>query len=221
MRKYEMGDFGELGAWYNPLSWFGENKKFTKEQNVSAGEKWLREVHSAAKPSYSYTQMVQQLKMTHTGEPISDEDYRGFLDSIGFSVNTSKPISDKVKASLVKALAANKKKFPDRRQVSSAFLNSDNVKWTLIDAVGQVAKQGVVQVQETAKAVANVASAGVSTLGFIFRNKWIILGLTATGVGYFLYQNRKELGGRLKEKAFQRIGLGVKPNPRKYRRRKK
>jgi hypothetical protein len=212
MRQYEMGDFGEMGEWYNPLSWFGD-KKFTKEQNRTAGERWLREIHTEAKPTYTYAQMVQQLKMTHYGEVISQEEYDGFLESIGFSVNTSKAISDKVKASLVKALSSNRTKFPDRRQVGSAFLNPDNVRWTLLDAVSQVAKQGAVQVQAAAQTVANVASAGASTLGFIFRNKWLILGAAAAGVGYFLYQNRKELGGRIKEKAFQKIGLGTKPNP--------
>lgn len=213
MRQYHMGDFGNMGEWYNPLSWFGGEKKFTREQNIAAGETWLKQVYAEAKPSYTYAKMVEQLRMTHYGEMITDEEYKSFLDSIGFSVNTSKAISDKVKASLVKAMALNKTKFPDRRQFSSAFINPDTVKWTFLDAVTQVAKQGAVQIQNVAKDVATVANVTFSTVGGILKYRWWIIGALAAGAGYFLYKNRDEFKNRLKQKTFEKMGLGVKSNP--------
>jgi hypothetical protein len=207
-----MGDFGELGEWYNPLSWFGD-KKFTKDQNIKAAESWLKQLHADARPSYSYAQMIQQLRMTHYGEQLTDDEFKSFLESIGFSVNTSPTIADRVRKSLASALSLNSKKFPDRRQLSSAFLNPDNVRWTLIDAVGVTVKQGVAQVKDVAATVASVASMATSTIGGIIKYRWAILGLVVVGAGYFVYRNRDEFKVRLKEKTFEKIGLSSKPNP--------
>jgi hypothetical protein len=212
MRKFEMGDFGNMGAWYDPTSWFS-SKTFTKEQNLAAGEKWLKQVHQEAKPSYTFSKMIEQLKLTHYGEVISDEDYKSFIESIGFAVNTNKTIADRVRESLVKAMSSSRNRFPDRRQFSSAFINPANVKWTLLDAISATAKQGAQVVSSVAKDVATVANAGFSVVGGVLKYRWYILGALAVGAGYFIYKNRQEFASRLKEKTFQKIGLSTKSNP--------
>jgi hypothetical protein len=217
MRQYEMGDFG---AWYDPTSWFSSDKKFTPEQNILAAKNFLRKIHSEASPSYSYDRMIQNLQSTSYGELLSQEEFNSFLDSFGFGVNTSPSIADKVKANLVAAIKSNKSKFPDRRQLSSAWLNP-NVKFTLIDAISLTAKQGAQVVSSVAKDVATVANVGFSTLGGILKYRWYILGALAVGAGYFVYKNKDEVTKRLKEKTFQKIGLGVKSNPRTVKSRKK
>lgn len=213
MRKLEMGDFGqpdEMGAWYNPISWFSSKTQFTPSQNISAARTFLRQVHSEAQPSYSFERMMQNLRMTHYGEILSDEEFNDFLATFGSGVNTSPSLAAKVKTLLVDAIKKNKSKFPDRRQLSSAWLNP-NIKFTLVDAISLTAKQGVTAVKDTAQSVANVVTTGASVIGAIFKYKWYIAGLAAAGIGYFLYQNRKEVGGRLKEQVFKKIGLGTQP----------
>lgn len=197
-----------MGAWYNPASWFSSNKTYSKEQNIAAAKNFLKKIHTEAQPKYSLDRMFQNLRTTSSGELLSDEDFNSFLDSFGFGVNESPTIADKVRANLVAAIKLNRTKFPDRRQLSSAWLNP-SVKFTLVDAISVTAKQGVIAVKDTAKSVANVVSAGAGVVGTIFKYKWYILGALAAGAGYFVYQNRREFGGRLKEKVFQKVGLGT------------
>jgi hypothetical protein len=211
MRQYEMGDFG---AWYDPTSWFSSDKKFTTEQNIIAAKNFLRKIHSEASPSYSFDRMMQNLQSTSYGELLSQEEFNSFLDSFGFGVNTSPSIAEKVKSNLVSVMKGNKSKFPDRRQLSSAWLNP-NVKFTLVDAISLTAKQGAQVLSSVAKDVATVANVGFSTLGGILKYRWYILGALAVGAGFFIYKNKDEVTRRLKEKTFQKFGLSVKSNPLK------
>jgi hypothetical protein len=215
MRQYEMGDFG---AWFDPTTWFSSNKKFTKEQNIAAARAFLKKIHTEAKPNYTYDRMIQNLRTTTYGEILTDEDFNSFLDSFGFGVNTSPTIAEKVKSNLVSAMSSSRSKFPDRRQLSSAWLSPD-AKFTLIDALSSTAKQGSQVISSVAKDVATVANVGFSTVGSILKYRWYILGAIAVGAGYFVYKNRDEVVKRLKEKTFQKIGLNVKPNPGKKARK--
>lgn len=208
MRNLEMGDFG---AWYNPASWFS-NKKFTKEQNILAAKNFLRKIHTEAKPNYSYEKMIQNLRTTSYGELLSEDDFNSFLDSFGFGVNENPTLADKVKKNLVDAITRAKSKFPDRKQLSSAWLKPD-LKFTLIDAIGVTAAQGGKIVSSVASDVATVANVGFSTLGGILKYRWYIIGALLVGGGYFIYKNRDEVASRIKEKTFQKMGLGTKKNP--------
>jgi hypothetical protein len=219
MRKLHNGDF-ELGAWYNPLSWFSSEPTFTKEQNVAAGERWLREVYNLAKPNYSFFDMIERLKTSNFGDRLTDEDYKDFLDSIGFAVHTNKKISDRVRDSLATAMKNSPSKFPDRRQISSAFLNPDNVRWTLLDAIKVTASQGADTVAKVGSDIATVAKIGVGTVSTVFALRWWIVGAAVLGGGYFLYLNRKEVAARLRTRTLDKfIGPETKANPKKKKKK--
>jgi hypothetical protein len=202
------GDFGEMGISLNPLNWFSSPKTFTRQQNIAAANGWLLSVYNALRPNASYSLFIEALKLNNYSTPISEEDFQDFLDTIGFNVNTSPAIAEKVKAAIVKAYSSNKNMLPNRKNIVSAFLNPDVVKWTYWDATKMTTKQIATSTVETAKTVANVASATVSGIKYV---PHIIVG-AAFVVGYILFKNRKEVGRRLTEKVtektFSAVGLG-------------
>ena len=214
--NYQMGDFGEVGGIFDDITnLFSKRKEFTKSQNIEAGKKWLFQTYARSAPKYTYAKMLQNLKLTRYGEQIPEEDFNSFLDTIGYSVNLNATISSRIQDSLVSAMKSQKDKIPDMRQISSAFLNPKNVKFTLLDAVSVTAKQGAVAVKEGAQTLATVATSTVGFLGFIYKYKWHIIGLAGIGAGYFFYKNKDMLKSRLTEKGFSMVGLGtaVRANP--------
>ncbi len=207
----------EMGFSLNPLEWFSsENKTFTKSQNISAGYTWLQQVYNELKPNATYAQFIIALKQDSYGTLVDDEYFNdSFMDSVGFAYNTSRAISDKVKASLVKTLSVNKNMLPTRRDISSAFLNPDTVKWTYWDAVKVTSSQAY----QTASTVASAVGTGFSVGAFIMKYSSYFIGAGVIGLGYFLYQNSDELKSRVKEKGFKAIGLGKNPRSKKRSRK--
>ncbi len=211
-----MGDFGEVGGVFDDITnFFSKKKEFTKTQNIESGKKWLFQTYTRSAPKYTYAKMLQNLKLTRYGEQIPEEDFNSFLDSIGYSVNLSSTISSRVQDALVSAMKSQKDKLPDMRQISSAFLNPKNVKFTLLDAVAVTSKQGVAAVQEGTKTLVSAVSTGAGLLSSIFKYKFYIAGGIVGLAGYFFYKNRDMLKSRLTEKGFSMVGLGtgVKSNP--------
>jgi len=200
-------DFGNMNGVLDWLFPSGQ-KKFTREENIAAGRTWLTSIYNELKPNASYSTFMEALMLDSYNQKIPDEDFLSFLDTIGFSVNTSKEISDKVKASLVKSLSANKNMLPSRKSIVSAFLDPNNMKWTYWDAIKVTASQTATAAAAAAKDTAAVVSGGLSVLGFIVKYRTPIIIAAAVGVGYFLYQNRSLVGERIKEKGLKTLGLG-------------
>ena len=202
------GDFGSMGFSLNPMDWFSSAKTFTKQQNITAANGWLLSVYNALRPNATYALFIDALKLDNYNAPIPEEDFQDFLDTIGFNVNTSPAIADKVKAAIVKAYSANKNMLPNRRNIVSAFLNPDVVKWTYWDATKLTTRQIATSTVDTAKTVANVAAATVGGIKYLP----YIIGAAVIGVGYILYKNRDEVGKRLAEKVTEKslsaVGLG-------------
>lgn len=194
------------------LDWFSSSSSsFTRQQNIDAGNAWLRAVFNEVKPNATFDQFIYSLKQDGYGALISDEDFMDFLDTVGFNYNTSKAITDKVKASLVATFSKDKNMLPTRRSIISAFLNPDNVKWTYWDVTKTLASQAASATSSAVKTAASAVSTGADVLGFIVKYRTPIILLTLTGAGWFLYQNRAEVGARIKEKGMRAMGLAKNP----------
>lgn len=181
---------------------------FTPAQQQTAGQTWLVSVYNALKPNATQTVFFNALKLDGYSDPIPDEDFLDFVKTVGFNVLTSPTIGDRVKASLLASFSSNRNMLPSRKSIISAFLNPDNVSWTYWDAVKVTSSELATDAVAIAKGVSDTVVAGANTLGFIWKYKLPIAIVTLGGLGYFLYQNRDELLGRIKEKGFKSIGLG-------------
>jgi len=207
-------DFGTMGFSLNPLDWFSSSSKtFTPAQELVAGQNWIQSLYNDLKPSATYAQFVDALKLDAAyTSTISDEDYQDFLRDVGFSYLTNSSIADKVKASLLKSFSSNKNMLPSRKSIASAFINPTNVKWTYWDATKLVAKDTAKTVnsvvQTTASVVSNTVSGGAKIISFVAGNLPLVLGVAAIGVGYLAYKNRGLIGERINEKALKAVGLG-------------
>lgn len=181
---------------------------FTKAQQETAGRQWLTGIYNSVRPNATLETFFEALKLDNYGSKIPDEDYIDFVQSVGFNVLTSQAIADRVKASLVATFTKNKNMLPSRKSIMSAFLNPDNISWTYWDAVKVTSSELASDAVAVAKGVSDTVVAGANAVGFIWKYKVPLLIVTLGGVGYFLYQNRDELMGRIKEKGFKSIGLG-------------
>lgn len=199
-------DFGQdmgLLDWLFP----SKDKKFSREQNISAGKAWITSVYNELKPAATYSTYIEALMLDGYGQKISEEDFQDFLDTVGYNVNILPSAGDKVKTSLLKAFSSNKNMLPNRRDIVSAFLNPDNVKWTYWDAIKVTASQAASTAVDVARGTASVISSGAGLIGFIVKYRNPIILISLAGVGFFLYKNREVVGRKLTEKGLKKLGL--------------
>lgn len=201
-------DFGAMGLSLNPVDWFSSKPKISKEEEIRLGQSWINALYNELKPNATYQTFIEALKLDSYNQKIPDEDYRDFLSTVGYNVNVSKTISDKVRAAVVASLKNNKNGLPSRKSIISAFLNPNNIKITYWDATKIVASNISTEVKSVVSDFASVASGGFSVLSFIVKYRGpIILGLAGLGV-WFAYSQRDTIKERVKEKVLAKAGLG-------------
>lgn len=199
-------DFGESLGLLDLI--FGSGKKeFTKAENISAARAWLNSIYNDLRPNASYSTFMEALMLDSYNSKISDADFQAFLDTIGYSINNMPSLGDKVKSSLIKAFSSNKNMLPNRRDIVSAMLSPDNIKWTYWDAVKVTASQAATTASDVAKGAASVVTGGASVIGFIVKYRTPIILAALAGVGYFLYRNKDLVSKRLTEKGLKSLGL--------------
>lgn len=196
----------DFGGFFDFLS--SSSSKISKEEEIRLGQSWINALFNELKPNSTYQTFIEALKLDSYNQKIPEEDYRDFLSTIGFNVNESKTISDKVRAAIVSSLRNNKNGLPSRKSIISAFLNPNNIKITYWDASKIVASNIGTDVKSVVSDVTNIVGGGFSVLSFIikYRNP-IILGVVGLGV-YVAYTQREKIKERLTEKAFSTVGLG-------------
>lgn len=196
----------DFGGFFDFLS--SSSSKISKEEEIRLGQSWINALFNELKPNSTYQTFIEALKLDSYNQKIPEEDYRDFLSTIGFNVNESKTISDKVRAAVVSSLRNNKNGLPSRKSIISAFLNPNNIKITYWDASKIVASNIGTDVKSVVSDVTNIVGGGFSVLSFIikYRNP-IILGVVGLGV-YVAYTQREKIKERLTEKAFSTVGLG-------------
>lgn len=198
----ENEDFGGI------LDWFSSSSKISKEEEVRLGQSWVNALYNELKPNATYQTYIEALKLDSYNQKIPEEDYRDFLSTVGYNVNVSKTISDKVRAAVVASLKNNKNGLPSRKSIISAFLNPNNIKITYWDATKMVASNISTEVKSVVSDVASVASGGFSLLSFVVKYRVpIIFGIAGLGV-LFAYSQREKIKERLTEKALTKVGLG-------------
>lgn len=196
----------DFGGFFDFLS--SSSSKISKEEEIRLGQSWINGLFNELKPNSTYQTFIEALKLDSYNQKIPEEDYRDFLSTLGFNVNESKTISDKVRAAIVSSLRNNKNGLPSRKSIISAFLNPNNIKITYWDASKIVASNIGTDVKSVVSDVTNIVGGGFSVLSFIikYRNP-IILGVVGLGV-YVAYTQREKIKERLTEKAFSTVGLG-------------
>lgn len=196
----------DFGGFFDFLS--SSSSKISKEEELRLGQSWINALFNELKPNSTYQTFIEALKLDSYNQKIPEEDYRDFLSTLGFNVNESKTISDKVRAAIVSSLRNNKNGLPSRKSIISAFLNPNNIKITYWDASKIVASNIGTDVKSVVSDVTNIVGGGFSVLSFIikYRNP-IILGVVGLGV-YVAYTQREKIKERLTEKAFSTVGLG-------------
>lgn len=196
----------DFGGFFDFLS--SSSSKISKEEEIRLGQSWINGLFNELKPNSTYQTFIEALKLDSYNQKIPEEDYRDFLSTIGYNVNVSKTISDKVRAAIVSSLRNNKNGLPSRKSIISAFLNPNNIKITYWDASKIVASNIGTDVKSVVSDVTNIVGGGFSVLSFIikYRNP-IILGVVGLGV-YVAYTQREKIKERLTEKAFSTVGLG-------------
>ena len=196
----------DFGGFFDFLS--SSSSKISKEEEIRLGQSWINALFNELKPNSTYQTFIEALKLDSYNQKIPEEDYRDFLSTLGFNVNESKTISDKVRAAVVSSLRNNKNGLPSRKSIISAFLNPNNIKITYWDASKIVASNIGTDVKSVVSDVSNIVGGGFSVLSFIikYRNP-IILGVVGLGV-YVAYTQREKIKERLTEKAFSTVGLG-------------
>lgn len=196
----------DFGGFFDFLS--SSSSKISKEEEIRLGQSWINALFNELKPNSTYQTFIEALKLDSYNQKIPEEDYRDFLSTLGFNVNESKTISDKVRAAVVSSLRNNKNGLPSRKSIISAFLNPNNIKITYWDASKIVASNIGTDVKSVVSDVTNIVGGGFSVLSFIikYRNP-IILGVVGLGV-YVAYTQREKIKERLTEKAFSTVGLG-------------
>lgn len=199
----ENEDFGGI------LDWFSSSSKISKEEEVRLGQSWVNALYNELKPNATYQTYIEALKLDSYNQKIPEEDYRDFLSTVGFNVNVSKTISDKVRAAVVASLKNNKNGLPSRKSIISAFLNPNNIKITYWDATKILASNVGTEIKSVASDVASVTSGGLSVLSFVVKYRGpIIVGLLGIGA-WLAYTQRAKIKERLTEKALSTVGLGA------------
>ena len=208
----EKSDFGQgMGlslSDLNPANWFSDKPKLSKDQEIKLGQTWINALYNELKPNATYQTFIEALKLDSYNEKIPDEDYRDFLSTVGYNVNVSETIANKVKAAIISSLRNNKNGLPSRKSIISAFLNPNNIKITFWDATKIVATNIATDTKQAVTDVVNIASGGFSFVNFVWRYKFpIALGVVGLA-GWFIYSNRDTIKERAKEKLFTKAGLG-------------
>jgi hypothetical protein len=208
----EENDFGQgMGlslSDINPLNWFSDKPKLTKEQEIKLGQAWINALYNELKPNATYQTFIEALKLDSYNQKIPEEDYRDFLSTVGYNVNVSETIANKVKAAIISSLRNNKNGLPSRKSIISAFLNPNNIKITFWDATKIVATNIATDTKQVVSDVANIASGSFSFVNFVWRYKFpIALGVVGLA-GWFIYSNRDTIKERAKEKLLTKAGLG-------------
>jgi hypothetical protein len=199
----ENEDFGGI------LDWFSSSSKISKEEEIRLGQSWVNSLYNELKPNATYQTYIEALKLDSYNQKIPEEDYRDFLSTVGFNVNVSKTISDKVRAAVVASLKNNKNGLPSRKSIISAFLNPNNIKITYWDATKILASNVGTEIKSVASDVASVTSGGLSVLSFVVKYRGpIIVGLLGIGA-WLAYTQRAKIKERLTEKALSTVGLGA------------
>ena len=208
----EKNDFGqEMGlslSDFNPANWFSDKPKLTKDQEIKLGQNWINALYNELKPNATYQTFIEALKLDSYNQKIPDEDYKDFLSTVGYNVNVSETIANKVKAAIISSLKNNKNGLPSRKSIISAFLNPNNIKITFWDATKIVATNIATETKQVVSDAASIASGGFSLVSFIFRYK-VPLAIGVLGLaGWFIYSNRDTIKERAKEKLLTKAGLG-------------
>jgi hypothetical protein len=208
----EKNDFGqEMGlslSDFNPANWFSDKTKLTKDQEIKLGQTWINALYNELKPNATYQTFIEALKLDSYNQKIPDEDYRDFLSTVGYNVNVSETIANKVKTAIISSLRNNKNGLPSRKSIISAFLNPNNIKITFWDATKIVATNIATDTKQVVSDVANIASGSFSFVNFVWRYKFpIALGVVGLA-GWFIYSNRDTIKERAKEKLLTKAGLG-------------
>jgi hypothetical protein len=206
----ERSDFGQgMGLSLNPLDWFSDKPKLSKDQEIKLGQTWINALYNELKPNATYQTFIDALKLDSYNEKIPEEDYRDFLSTIGFNVNENETISNKVRAAVVSSLRNNKNGLPTRKSIISAFLNPNNIKITYWDATKIVATGFAKDTSEFVSDSGKLVSGTFSVIGFIAKYRVPIVLGTLGLAGWYFYSQRDKIKERVNEKILSTVGLGT------------
>jgi len=209
----ERSDFGQsMGlslSDLNPINWFSDKPKLSKEQQIQLGQTWINSLYNELKPNANYQTFIDALKLDSYNEKIPEEDYRDFLSTVGFNVNENKTISDKVKAAIISSLKNNKNGLPSRKSIISAFLNPNNIRITYWDATKMVATSFAKDTSEFVSDSGKLVSGGLSVVAFIAKYRVPIFLGTLGMAGWYFYSQRDKIKERVNEKILSTVGLGT------------
>lgn len=147
--------------------------------DYQTGYEVLRKLFSYLKTPYKFEQFLDALSRSWDGEKMSDADFKEFVSTIGSTKKLFLSIPYKSASdfdSVLKKIASMTPvgKFPDRRMITSMFLNPKTTKPSIIDYASMVAKA-------SGQAIKKGAEIGGTAIKF-----YGIVQIIAMGVGTYL-----------------------------------